>query len=829
MSNGTPNLLDELDFVAVKKGSKLAKSALFIEWVVLPARDSPWAGEEALAAPHSIVACVVSLGMRMGKDAASSKHWEDASLLTYDLTIPMVNHHLAAMLDLGFFSQQYKDYMLLRTAYIDTMTKLKDTKVMEVPKVGLEVYHNYTSSDAESESDDGAGKKRPSVRGALSWLLPARAADLWMPTSPLPGEGVLRFWLLICDRHRNSSRGARRSIVSVGARLLREAASLVAPVAKASADDLLEALGRAVQELVMFPRQVYRLKILSVEEARLELKDSLAYARDAEEANRTIARRLLLARREYEHLVSIVEEMNLAEDRIAELERLSAVAAPGRHNQPLYLRLPDLERFVKARHALVTEARNKGKEGAALISLLLKDAEEHVESRSKRSSEDAESEEPLKGAGTGSITAQAWQEAFLEPRYREVRGWYDSLAVTNFELLDTAAGKRQLLHKCYKSECAIFQVAAAKPSAAKGRDELLSAFLLARGEESTYAGKAQAVRADGTVDDACIGWVWHESQVRLMGSGAVDEIAWLNPPHGAIALKNLTRASNLEAVPLPQVLTTVSCLKEIGRFGHATLVAFGMPEKSTTGYTWLTLFEKHRELLEWIGEQCSEAQPDLDARAETLLADAIRRIALAIQLYKSTDRPATAKLPHLLAFEEVYDNGVTAMKKDTEPMTTLQRAFPHMVAAAQPQSLPGVTLAPVANDSPVSRLKRGGTGDDDPKLQSTEAKPGSKAKNVTWSDDEHMRLGGDVFAVVQYSKDKLGLDKAAALEFCWPVLASRQIGTRKLAFCPCPTKAGHTSLNSKAHQAPQGFDRGELVKSYCEPAPSKSPKKKAKK
>ena len=86
------------------------------------------------------------------------------------------------------------------------------------------------------------------------------------------------------------------------------------------------------------------------------------------------------------------------------------------------------------------------------------------------------------------------------------------------------------------------------------------------------------------------------------GAGAVDEIAWLNPPYGAIALKNLTRATNLEAVPPSQVFTIGSCLKEIGRFGQATLVAFGMPAKSTTGYTWLTLFEKHRELLEWIGD-----------------------------------------------------------------------------------------------------------------------------------------------------------------------------------------------------------------------------------
>ena len=173
------------------------------------------------------------------------------------------------------------------------------------------------------------------------------------------------------------------------------------------------------------------------------------------------------------------------------------------------------------------------------------------------------------------------------------------------------------------------------------------------------------------------------------------------------------------------------------------------------------------------------------------------------------------------------------MKKETEPVTAMQRAFPHMMQASEPQSLPGVTLD-VASPSGKGGglIQKRKAEDEDETTREEEVKPGSKKGKVTWPDDEHMRIGSDIFAVVKYSKDKLGLDKDAALELCWPVLASRQMGMRKLAFCPCHTEPAHKGLNTKAHRAPKGFDRLELVKSYSETAPGATKKpwtKKAKK
>ena len=171
------------------------------------------------------------------------------------------------------------------------------------------------------------------------------------------------------------------------------------------------------------------------------------------------------------------------------------------------------------------------------------------------------------------------------------------------------------------------------------------------------------------------------------------------------------------------------------------------------------------------------------------------------------------------------------MKKETAPVTTMQRAFPHMMPASEPQSLPGVRLesaAPSGNGGGPN-LKRKGANEDETTNPQEEAKPGSKKDKVSWPDDEHMRIGPDIFAVVKYSKDKLGLDKDAALELCWPVLASRQTGERKLAFCPCHTEPAHKGLNTKAHRAPKDFDRLELVKSYSETAPGVTKKPWAKK
>lgn len=813
LRKGLAGFVDELDYVEVHGGCKLAARCQFLDWKKVKAADSGF-GVESWAAPHSLVACITSSGARPASDDADEKRWdEDAGLIVSDFTVETLSAHGQILGELGLFNKDYKDFQVYQTDLITALKKLADPGKMLVKAAGLQDYVPYSAADANSESDDGSGRgtKRPSVTGRLRWLQELAPGRLIQAEAALPSAVLLRAWVILIGRHNPGTRADKRSKLQAGAKLLKEAAARQSALAKPDEDDLAEALCDDAEKFLIFPRPAFRLKRLSYPDCLSEFKDSLRYdLGPAEQADKVIADRMLLSKRAFPDVMSVFEDLASVGERIAQFERLSLVACPGRHAQAIDLRLPSVQEFVAGRHALVTEAKSKGKTGTEVVDLLLADAAEHPTGGSAAASKAGvgdEDEDGREKSGHG-LTARVWESVFASAAYVALRSWYDNEPAN---LLDEAKGRKALLVKCYGSGCAIFPAAAARPQACRGRDILLSAFINARTAESAYAGAAQAMGANGKVADGLKGWVWHISQTKLLAAGNLEDISWLNPPYGALGMQNLLRVSPYQPVPVGQQYSVDSAIEAMADFAHATMVAFGGPETSTTGYTFASWGKTQRDYVKWISQQSDDAQTDLLEHAEEIGALAMTLMGAEFRQFKATDRPHVAKLPHLMAFDEGYDLAIEEKKEAAKPLVTVQRAFPHMRTAGASRSLPGVVPADGIASTPkleggVSLAEKPGGGG--------EPLPGSKKSWCKWQDDGQLRIANDLMDVVRYGKEQLGLEKDAISKLCWPVIACRSQGKSKLAFCPCPNDEGHRGVMAALHKEPKGFDRAILFADY---------------
>ena len=130
-------------------------------------------------------------------------------------------------------------------------------------------------------------------------------------------------------------------------------------------------------------------------------------------------------------------------------------------------------------------------------------------------------------------------------------------------------------------------------------------------------------------------------------------------------------------------------------------------------------------------------------------------------------------------------------------------ALAYAVWGNQPEAVRVLLELGADPDQPDGDGKEGKTKD--------KIKPGG-APAVKWlRGGKSMRIGGDLFDVEAISKH-LGLDKAASKGLCWPVILSRKKGDRALINCPCPEKAGHSSMTDAAHARPDGFNLDEICK-----------------
>jgi hypothetical protein len=660
----------------------------------------------------------------------------------------------------------------------------------------------------------------------LKWLTYVACADLVDPRADLPAEALLRLGVLLADRCSDSARRNAGSLVRTNAEMLRSGATAASHITSPSDGLLARVFVSDLRSALEFPLHDYRALELSPLAAAKELIDTLAYTQGDDAASRrAIAGRLLFAKRTYPELVSLLEELPTPPERIAQLERLSVYACPGRHTQALALRMAELSAFVAARDASVTQARNAGKRGEQIVDLLVIDAKERAGApRSTGGGDTAVSsggEVPAEPAAA-PLSTQALSDAFEDDKFVQ------AAALIATKNPDTADGRRSILEIGTGSGSPIFQQALRRPAYFARQHRALAAFIASATELPSYIGQRQAMAANGRVPDLAKEWELHSSQIALLNKGKVSQMTLVNPPHGFIPLLNLTASEPFEGVPEDQLYTNEAVLGRLGPFGHKMLVAWGGAglATSTTGYTFDTLCSTQKEYVEWIHEQGDKVQEDLLPHADAIFRAALVRIDAELQRWLDAPEPRHTKLPHLLSFGETYDQAIAAKKAGISPLITLHRALPGLIPKSSPRSLPGVVL-PGQSGGSSSEEKGNGRDQDKDKDKSKKVKAGSKKAAATWSSDgKHLTLGSDTFAIAKYI-EKLGLDEGD--KWCWPVLVSKQPRELSIAFCPCPNKAGHNGPNGRWHKSPKGFSTKDLYQNFCETAEGGSPAKKQKK
>ena len=830
---GSAGFDDAFEYLTVSKDEDVVRSCAFIGWTPVPA-VGPAARSNEVTAPRDIITAAVCSAARLATTVAARNAWRAADVLTGRLRTSTLNRLAAAMKSLGAFTATFQDQELHRRAMVELLLKQPNLSALEVDDQDLE---RPTAFDTPGRAPPapGAGPRRRNARqppapppaqavaaglpgpAELKWLTLTRVADLVDDTSPLPLERLLRLWVLLPGRCQDAERRDARSFVVGNAEVLKSGVARCTPVE--SPTDAL--LGRSMRAFVavalLFPLSDFRPGQLSLDEAIAELTDAMSYAQGAaSDAARAVARRLMLSKRAYGDLCSLIGDLDNAEERVLQLERLSTLACPGRHAQALHLRLSDLDLFAAERSPLLTAARNAGKSGVELFDLLVADAAA-TGIDPVTSSAGVTGGEPSDG-GTRRFSARALNLA--------LQG--DDMFVQTAEKIDaqntgTAAGRLKVLELATGSGCVIFQQVLDRSEGLRQRSEALGALHTSMAEATVYFGQRQAADDKGVVDPLAKSWEMHPSQIKLLCAGKISEMAHVNPPYGVIELLNLTASEPYEPVPDGQLYITESVLEALGPFLHKALVAWlgAGVAVSTTGYTFKTLCDAQRDYVKWIHQQGDQVQQELLPHADQIFRSALQKVDQELRMVLDSTEPHKAAFGHVLCFGGAYDQAIEAKKDGLKPLITIHRALPGLMPTSAPRSLPGVRLA-----SQAPKRGRDGEGDVDeppakkpskkskaPKGPPEAPKPGSKKGLARWLDDDTLRFGADTFKVSEYAKE-LDLTPEQTAELCWPVLCSHQSIEWALAFCPCSEQDDHKGTTAKAHRRPKGFDLDRFLKDF---------------
>ena len=760
---------------------------------------------------------------RVAATSTAIQAWRAAEPLTTRLPVATITKQADFIHSIGAFSTTFKDQVLYRRKLVELLQAQSDLSRLELDAADLEQPSQFDQTTvpaaqaAAARGGGAAGGRRgraaapqpnapaPVVQAlagpaSLKYLTLVRASDLFDDEAELPAEPLMRLWAMLPDRCSDAERRDPRSRTRANAEIIQAGVAKLTMVA-APSDALLGAcVASFARGALKFPLAEFQADEFSLNAFNQELRDAISFTQGAEiDVARVVTRRLLHARRKYPELIGILETINDSDGRTLQLERLATVACPGRHSQPLRFRLPDLEEFVVARAAAITQAKNAGKVGAAIVDLLLTDAKdvgtEDVSDAAKNTGERAD------GEAFGAVGAGLSLRAF--GRARNADAFVQAAAQIAALDANDAADRRQIIEIATGAQCALFQQTLDHPASLKGRDEALGALHASAIELPVYIGQRQAMNdATGKVDPLLKEWCFDQSQCDLLVAGRLTKLQLVNPPFGVIALLNLSSSEPYEPVPEEQIYITESVLQELAPFGHKTLVAWGAPAISSTGYTFQTLCEKQKEYVLWVKKQGDAVQADLLPHADATFREALKRIELNLRAFLTSSDPANARLPHLLPFGEAYDQALEAKREAVAPLITLHRALPGLIAKSSPRSLPGVVLPNAAIKSEEEREERD-------KGKGKRIVPGSKKDVPKWIDDDHLKFGLYTYDIAAYSKE-LGLTEEQSKHLCWPVITSNQKGDAVLAFCPSPKASGHQGLKGEAHRRPKGFKLSDL-------------------
>ena len=817
-----------------------------------------------VAVPLKVATYICCLASRIRDTTAARASWQAFGTLESSITLAVLNHQLHELVTHGIFNhllQNRSEFGLLVKAML---LKLPSWNNFELDENSLEILEQFDPPAPGAPGPQvarGGGRGRggqPGVgRGAARGAAP-QAAQLvnpgpdslrWLHDTPVfsmitmsedtlfPLESLLKLWIVLQGSESDVVRREPGHALSVRAEVLRCSILKVLPMTNPTQVMLNYYLSGFCKQNLDFPIVYMRADQLETNIAFEEMMDTVAYLTGtALDGERAVSRRLLYSACVYPQLGLLLGELHTPEERVGQLEKLSAVVCPGRHDQTLHLRLSELERFLADRVPLITVGRNRGESGAALVDMVLLDNASMTAGSASLSGASGPRDDmdfDSSFGTSGFISNKALIQCLQQPKFVEAANLIKTKDV------GTAQGRLDILEIATTAEVLIFQLIMGRPeSSLRHRSDVLSDVAVSMAEAPQHFGSRQACGEDGVLHPLAQNFHASMPQIKLLTRGKISKMQAVNLPDGALAVLNLTAATPYESVPEGQLYIVDSALEAGGTFLHQAVVAFyGKPAAhSSTGYTMKTLYEKQRSVLHWVMFQGDVVRKELMPQIKIIFEKALEDVDAELYLLYNAPQPHLVFFQHVLPFGGTYDRAIDQLKEAVLPILTLQRAVPGLLAFSSRRSLPGVSLA--AGGSHESQ----GGGDEKPsrkqekeeraakrkleeekkkgkqeKKGATAALPGSKKEMCSWEEgcsEPQMVFGVDVFKVGEYSTHlKLKPDQVQSL--CWPVLCSRQERKAALAFCPCPKKKGHQGPNDTAHRRPSGFDLDTFLKDFA--------------
>ena len=835
-----PNAPVNADYLGIEVGSPVSKALTFLPWIQTVA----CAGAPPLAAvPKILLTEVLLCKTQLPPSAVDAAELRNTNLLTWRPKDDWLSRRITTMHNLGMFDESFNDEKIWlsylrgfpipppqQTDFYITKNDLEELEPV-IPAVLAPPPRPAPPLSARTRGGEAAlpsgpdqvpippgPPPHPPMAATLKWLqipIPDLVVD-----NELPFLHIVRLWSLLYDSSTAAARASPTSTSAVANESLRNFLSRRLHLESPSDASLAAELIRSVDEVVFFPLPELRTTTLTFDQVQGEMRDSITFLKGGRETDLITAKRLHLGTSTYPELAELARELPSTSNRIEVIQRIVATIEPTLVSSTLQLQLRPCFQLLQAKASLAATARAAGKTGLSLIDVLLADV---IDVRA--ASHVATGQEGNSGPRDTAfrLSQEADRRVFDSPNFQVAA---DLIARAD---ISTAEGRRKVLSIAAFANAAIFQLLFDRPTAHKGKHAALTKVHACLNELGSYIGIAQTIDEEtGTISNDRAAWIPPQDQVQLWSNGKVSSSDYLGTESGALAILNLESVEPYLQVPDDQRFITPSCVEAEGKFGHRTLVCWGAPATTTSGYTYATLFEKHNENLKLVLELPSAMQAELLPHADRSMREARRQIDRNVRLFLDTPEPATTTLLHLLGYGEQYDRSWLQKFSALQPLLLVQRALPGLLPASRPRVMPGVKMShygvggitsgssshhrpapPPQRNPPHAQHSQG-------KLTSTSqaGKPGSKSSLGKWSQDKHyMQLGADRYHVKGIC-DELKLDQKTANALCWPVLLSTKPKPAALELCQHAGHPEHQGANAKAHCQPKGFDLHHIRSKY---------------
>ena len=854
-----PGADNTLDYIYAPSGAKLLSAFPKLGWV-----DASSVAPGCKAAPALAVQGVTCCSAFGDWDGAALQPALALSELTASFSLAYMSRAADALDGLGLLDRVYHHFQSFLDALEVALPRVPSPSPFELGAGELEELSPFLRGGSPGVAAVAPvaavlGRARvPAVRAnaargivavAAIPAVVARPAVLGVaavPAVPPSGPAELQWWSLVQVGHTVDKQSlfpfalfCRRGLVALDrcSPIARaDATSRVRAVADSLAGYLSAEHGGATGAAVLarlFRRTHHRILALPDElrsgsfdpdELEMELMDDVAYVSgDAARRDTITLGRLSYVQPSYPELADYLSRVGSAGAKATTLDRLSSVLTEAQVKLSLFSRLGPLNLFLAAHNPFLIQCWNKSLpvEGVdGVTSLLLK---EHTEWKDSKPSvaplTDALNDLDLVGTGRGgaALTEGALKRALVE----DTRFVDAAEEISQLDLTDENQ-RIEAVEVATLSRCDVFHRFFAKPSSLINRHAVFGQLHQCIGDMGAHLGRAQAADpATGTIPKLRADWTFPSDLCALLFRGRISKLfeGLFNGVGGALALYNLTASEPFVEVPEDQLYVVESVLELLIPFARATFVGAGWNAVSTTGYTAASLLERQLEHVKWVRGMGATEVPTLLQLAQTNFKQALLDADLHVATLNGDPEPAKVVRDHLLKKGTCeFDKEINRKREGAEPLVIVRRAFPNLMPTSAPRSLPGVILDGGGGGPGPGPGKPGKPGDKKPgdKKPEDQPKPPGSAKSLaSWTDDTHMRLGATIYDVEAIAK-LYSLDVA---EMCWPVLLTVKRGGHALCLCPQWEEPGHTSLTSKAHVRPKGWNITTIEKNHSAKAP----------